>query len=282
MLGQIGLPGGGFGHGYGSSGDVGNPRRMSAPRLSQGANGIDSYIPVARIADMLLHPGGAYDYDGQRRRYPDVKLVYWSGGNPFHHHQDLARLREAFARPQTVVVHDPFWTATARHADIVLPSTMSVERDDIGAGGGDSTLFAMPQLAEPYAQARDDYATFAALAERLQVGEGFTEGRTGWQWLHHLYGEWRSGLKASGQEIPPFEEFWAAGSLEIPVPDPRQVLLSAFRRDPARFALSTPSGKIEISRRPSTALVTPTAPDIRSGSSRPNGSAATPVATPSS
>ena len=75
---------------------------------------------------MLLHPGAGYDYDGQRRRYPDVKLVYWCGGNPFHHHQDLARLREAFARPQTVVVHDPFWTATARHADIVLPV------DDVG------------------------------------------------------------------------------------------------------------------------------------------------------
>src|SRR5580693_2260731 len=162
MLGQIGLPGGGFGHGYGSSGDIGNPRRMSAPRLSQGANGIDSYIPVARIADMLLDPGAAYDYDGQRRRYPDVKLVYWSGGNPFHHHQNLAWLREAFARPQTVVVHDPFSTATARHADIVLPSTMTVERDDLGVGGRDSTMFAMPQLAEPYAQARDDYAVFAA------------------------------------------------------------------------------------------------------------------------
>jgi biotin/methionine sulfoxide reductase len=246
MLGQIGLPGGGFGHGYGSSGDIGNPRRMSAPRLSQGTNGIDSYIPVARIADMLLNPGAPYDYDGQHRHYPDVKLVYWCGGNPFHHHQDLARLREAFGRPQTVVVHDPFWTATARHADIVLPSTMSVERDDIGAGGGDPTLFAMPQLTEPHAQARDDYVTFAALADRLQVGEGFTEGRTGWQWLHHLYGEWRSRQQASGHEMPPFEQFWAAGSLEIPVPDPHQVLLSAFRRDPTRSALRTPSGKIEI------------------------------------
>ena len=91
MLGQIGLPGGGFGHGYGSSGDVGNARRVSAPRLPQGVNGIDSYIPVARIADMLLHPGASYDYDGKHRRYPDVKLVYWCGGNPFHHHQDPAR-----------------------------------------------------------------------------------------------------------------------------------------------------------------------------------------------
>ena len=32
------------------------PLPMSAPRLSQVANGIDSYIPVARIADMLLQP----------------------------------------------------------------------------------------------------------------------------------------------------------------------------------------------------------------------------------
>src|SRR6185503_15783978 len=144
-------------------------------------------------------------------RYPDVKLVYWCGGNPFHHHQNLARLREAFARPQTVVVHDPFWTATARHAE-----------------------------------ARDDYAIFGTLADRLQVGEAFTEGRTVGQWLPHLYEQWRSDLKAAGHEVPSFDDFWAGESLEIPVPDPGQVLLSAFRRDPGRFALSTPSGKIEI------------------------------------
>ena len=24
--------------------------------------------------------------------YPDIRLVYWAGGNPFHHHQDLNRL----------------------------------------------------------------------------------------------------------------------------------------------------------------------------------------------
>jgi biotin/methionine sulfoxide reductase len=246
MLGQIGLPGGGFGHGYGSTSDVGQARRLFAPRLPQGANGTGSFIPVARIADMLLRPGTEYDYDGQRRRYPDVKLVYWCGGNPFHHHQDLARLREAFARPETVVVHDPFWTATARHADIVLPSTMSVERDDFGAGSGDSVLFAMPRLTEPYAQARDDFAIFAALARRLQVERSFTEGRTAGQWLRHLYGQWRADMKAAGHDMPPFETFWDSGSLQIPVPDPRQVLLAAFRRDPGRFPLRTPSGKIEI------------------------------------
>jgi biotin/methionine sulfoxide reductase len=53
-------------------------------------------------------------------------------------------------------------------------------------------------------------------------------------------------LEAAGHEMPSFEEFWASESLQIPVPDPRQVLLSAFRSDPERSALRTPSGKIEI------------------------------------
>jgi len=123
---------------------------------------------------------------------------------------------------------------------------MSVERDDIGAGSGDSTLFAMAQLTGPYAQARDDYDIFGALADRLQVGEAFKEGRTGRQWLLHLYEQWRSDMKAAGHEMPEFEEFWASESLEIPVLDPRQVLLSAFRRDPGGSPLRTPSGKIEI------------------------------------
>src|SRR5271166_6718802 len=56
MLGQIGLPGGGFGHGYGSTATVGEPApQVGVPRLRQGQNAVSTYIPVARIADMLLN-----------------------------------------------------------------------------------------------------------------------------------------------------------------------------------------------------------------------------------
>ncbi|MFD6162022.1 molybdopterin guanine dinucleotide-containing S/N-oxide reductase [Nocardia sp. NPDC060256] len=242
MLGQIGLPGGGFGHGYGSTANVGEPaREFSPPRLPQGLNGVDTFIPVARIADMLLNPGQPFEYNGRHLIYPDIRLVYWAGGNPFHHHQDLARLREAFTRPETVVVHDPFWSATARHADFVLPTTMTIERDDYGAGENDSLLFPMKAITRPHGKARDDYAIFGELAERLGIGKEFTEGRTADEWLRHLYEEWR--LR---HNLPDFDTFWASEHIELPVPDPQQILCADFRADPEQFPLGTPSGKIEI------------------------------------
>ncbi|MBF6193730.1 molybdopterin guanine dinucleotide-containing S/N-oxide reductase [Nocardia sp. CDC186] len=246
MLGQIGLPGGGFGHGYGSAAGVGEPARGPVPRLPQGRNGVDAFIPVARIADMLLNPGAPYRYNGRELVYPDVRLVYWCGGNPFHHHQDLARLRAAFGRPDTVVVHDAFWTATARHADIVLPSTMSIERDDFGAGEGDRSLFAMRALTRPPADARDDFRIFAETADRLGVGKEFTEGRSVAEWLRHLYERWRAERSDAGHDFPDFDLFWSGEAIELPVPDPRQVLAADFRADPDRYPLATPSGKIEI------------------------------------
>ena len=134
MLGQIGLPGGGFGFGYGSMGNIGNPREpIACPELPIGENPCPSWIPVARISDMLLNPGEKYDFYGEKRVYPDIKLIYWCGGNPFHHHQDLNRLVEAWRKPETIIVNEPWWTATAKFSDIVLPSTTTLERNDIGA-----------------------------------------------------------------------------------------------------------------------------------------------------
>jgi biotin/methionine sulfoxide reductase len=247
MLGQIGLPGGGFAHAYGSTADVGLPLRVaSPPSFPQGSNPEDAFIPVARIADMLLHPGEDYDFDGQRLTYPEIKLVYWCGGNPFHHAQDLARLRRAFAVPETVVVHEQFWTATARHADIVLPATMSIERDDYGAGRNDPTFFPMPALTAPAGEARDDYEIFSEIATRLGRTEQFTEGRDSAGWLRHLFESWRSRMADKGHEVVDFDSFWSSDGIEIPIVDPKQVLLQEFRSDPEANALQTPSGKIEI------------------------------------
>ena len=150
MLGQIGLPGGGYNYALGALGHTG--RRLNAvpiPTLSQGKNGVSDFIPVARVADMLLNPGERFEYNGRSMHYPDIKLVYWAGGNPFHHHQDINRLRRAFNVPQTIVVHESAWTPMAKFADIVLPATMTLERDDIGAAGTDPRLIAMRRAVRP-------------------------------------------------------------------------------------------------------------------------------------
>ena len=246
-LGQIGLPGGGYGYALGAIGYYG--RRYNAVpigTLSQGRNSVADFIPVARISDMLLNPGSSYRYNGQTRTYPDIRLVYWAGGNPFHHHQDLNRLRRAFAQVDTLVVHELAWTATARHADIVLPCTMTLEREDIGASSNDPLLVAMHPVAKPYGTARDDYAIFSDLAERLGTGAKFTEGRTVRQWLEFLYEPTRAALAEQKLPAPSFDEFWSRGVLTLPQQPDDGGRLRFFRDDPEGHPLPTPSGKIEI------------------------------------
>ncbi len=247
MLGQIGLPGGGFGFGYGSINGMGTPRRpVSAPAMQAGSNPLGISIPVARIADMLLQPGTAIPFNGQQLVFPDIKLVYWCGGNPFHHHQDLNRLQQAWKKPETIIVHEIWWTATARHADIVLPATTAFEREDIGASPRDRFLIAMPQLIEPVGQARNDYDIFADLAKRLGFEQAFTEGRTISEWVRHAYEQCRERASAQNVELPEFETFWNAGFAEIAPPDEQFNLFGDFRNDPVQNPLKTPSGKIEL------------------------------------
>jgi biotin/methionine sulfoxide reductase len=247
MLGQIGLPGGGFTLGYGSVNAEGaDAHAFSGPVLPQGRNAVKTSIPVARISDMLLAPGGSYEFDGKLCTYPDIRLVYWCGGNPFHHHQDLNRLLAAWRKPETVVIHEQFWTAAAKHADIVLPATTSLERDDIGSSGRDRFMIAMKKAVAAPGEARDDYAIFADISERIGTRRAYTENRDSAQWLRYLYEASRERADRYGIELPGFDAFWAQGYFEVPRPAESHVMLREFRADPAAHRLQTPSGKLEI------------------------------------
>ncbi len=247
MLGQIGLPGGGIGFGYGATNTVGLER--ASPRfqaLPQGHNKVKTFIPVARITDLLENPGGSFDYNGKTHTYPDTRLVWWAGGNPFHHHQDLNRLRRAWARPETVIVNDWCWNALAQHADIVLPCTTPLERNDINLSPRDPYLVMMDQAVAPAGQARDDYDIFRGIAQHLRIEEAYTEGRDAGEWIRWLYDASRRSAAQTGVELPPFDELRAKGWHKIPVPQAPHVMLEDFRADPEAHKLRTPSGKIEI------------------------------------
>lgn len=247
MLGQIGLPGGGFGFGYGSMEGLADLRPPApVPALATGHNPINDFIPVARIADMLLGPGQPFQYNGLDLVYPDIRLVWWSGGNPFHHHQDINRLIQAWRRPDTVIVNDPWWTATARHADIVLPSTTTVERNDIGASAFDRFIIAMKQVIAPVGESRNDYDIFAELADRFGVRQQFTEGHNEIESLYHMYNAAAAWAARWEMRWPSFDEFWQQGFYEIPQATEPYVAFADFRADPVSNPLATPSGRIEV------------------------------------
>lgn len=247
VLGQLGLPGGGYNYALGTLGHYGRCENLVQPAaLPQGSNGVRAFIPVASVTEMLLKPGEPFDYNGQRLTYPHIRLAYWAGGNPFHHHQDLKRLARGVRGLDTFIVHESCATSTARHADIVLPATMTLEREDIGATTTDPLVIAMHRVAPPFGQARDDYDIFCELARRLGTLQAFSEGRSAREWLAHLYERTRSGLERAGVEAPDFETFWARGSVTVPQQQDDGGILRAFRQDPAAHPLPTPSGKVQV------------------------------------
>lgn len=279
MLGQIGLPGGGYGCTYHySDGGVpspaaatGNPLSgaiydadKSAASASPGLSGMSvtskidgpwkgrkiPAIPVSRIVECLENPGKEILFDGKKVTYPDLKLTYWAGGNPFHHHQDRNRMIKAWQKLETFIVNECFWTATARMADIVLPATLEQERDDITKSHTNSYIFAMKKAVEPVGEAMDDYEIFTNILRRFSAEEvmAFTEGRDRMGWIKYFYEESFKKAEKSGVKMPSFEEFWEKGYVKFEAPESAKnfIKMKAFRDNPVTNRLGTPSGKIEI------------------------------------
>lgn len=247
ILGQIGQPGGGFTFGYGSLNVVGEGAHKGlVPVMETLGNDAGTAIPVARFADMLENPGKTIPFNGGLVTFPDTRLIYWAGGNPFHHAQDLFRLNRLWSRPETIIVHEQTWTATALRADIVLPATTSLERSDIGGTSRDPHVFHMPQLINPVGQARNDYDIFSDLAARTGLETTYTENRSADQWLCHLWCKSRTNAQRHNIAAPQYEELIALNAWQVPKPTEPEVLLSGFRQDPSQNALNTPSGKIVL------------------------------------
>ena len=247
MLGQIGLPGGGFGFGYSATNHIGGQFTVPpAAPFPQGKNPINTFIPVARISDLLLNPNTEFDFNGKKYRYPDTKIVYWAGGNPFHHHQNLSRLMRAWRKPDTVISHEWCWNSLAKRSDIVLPCTTPLEREDIALTPKDPYVVLMSKLVEPHAQSRNDYDIFSGISRIMGVEKEFTEGRTEEAWRQKIYEETCSKALDAKLEMPDYKSFREKGWFKFESPKNPIIMLKNFRDDPIKSKLNTPSGKIEI------------------------------------
>lgn len=251
---------------------VGNPRLdVLAPSLPLGVNpAADLTIPVARIADMLLHPGGEYSFQGQQRRYPAIDMIYWACGNPFHHHQQLNRLLAGWRKPATVVVQDIWSTPAAKLADIVLPVTTSLERNDIGGSSRDRYVLAMQQ-AVALLQRRAMTSPFSLNSRSVSViGKPLPAGAT------NVAGSRRYISKAR-YPMPPladFRRFLAArlsGIWRCPLPRKTMCLWRNFARIRSGIRCIPRAAVSNFSAKPLPVLPTKILGRCRNGVRRRNG-----------
>ncbi len=246
IIGDIGKPGGGIGFGYSAMNSIGDHyKKIPAVSLPQGKNSVKKFIPVARISEMLESPGTSFDYNGSKLTYPDIKLIYWVGGNPFHHHQDLNRMIKAWQLPETIISHEWCWNALAKHSDIVLPVTTSLEREDIALAPRDPYMVFMSKIIDPIGMSKSDFEIFSDLAETFNIRKEYTENRTEQEWIKWIYDE-SNTLQETNHKFPDFDLFKKKGWYKHPKPIDHQIFLREFIESPSKNPLDTPSGKIEL------------------------------------
>ena len=260
---------------------LGRRHRRSAAvvrRAGDGAassNPINVTIPAARISDCLLHPGEPYDFNGKRGTYPDIRLVYWAGGNPFHHHQDLNRLRARLAaagdhrRARAVVDRD---RAPRRHraaGDHVARAQRHRRRARATASSSRCSRRSSRSARR---------ATTSTSSARWRAGSAAPtptpRAATRWPGCATSTSSAGTAPAPTPRRMPDFDTFWEHG---LSGNSGGQRGIRAVRRFPRRSGRSTscarrPAGSSSTPRR-SRASATTTARRIRPGSSRGNGSA---------
>lgn len=260
MIGQIGLPGGGisYGHHYSSIGVPSSgaaapgafPRNLDEDQrplfASSDFKGASSTIPVARWIDAIMEPGKTIDANGSKVTYPDIKMMVFSGNNPWNHHQDRNKMKQAFQKLECVVTIDMNWTATCRFSDIVLPACTTFERNDIDVYGSYANrgILAMQKMVEPLFESLSDFEIFTRFAAIMGKEKEYTRGMTEKDWLIKLYDDCKAA-NAGKFEMPDFETFWKEGYVHFGEGQP-WTRHADFRDDPEINPLGTPSGLIEI------------------------------------
>lgn len=247
MIGQVGLPGGGFGFSMHYSGGGQAFSGVGLPvGLPQGKNKVDAKIPASRVSEALLNPGKKIKFKGSEITYPNIKVMYLTGATVLGHHPDTNELIKAIRSLDTLVVHEPWWTPIAKMADIVLPSTTPLERDDISYGGSYSQdyVYAMRKVIEPLFEARNDYDVFAQMAKMVGEKEHrkFTSGKSKEEIIRSFY------ERSDCVNYVSFDEFWGKGYVYFEPNEEAKKFVrhSAFRTDPVANKLATETGKIQI------------------------------------
>ena len=121
----------------------------------------------------MIHKADFYDaiINGKSKKYPaDCRLLYITGCNLLNQYLNLNKGIQALLKPDFIVLHELFLTPTAKYADIILPVTHFLERDDIGHPwlGGPYLIF-MNKIVDNLPGPKSDLEIFSELAPKVGI-----------------------------------------------------------------------------------------------------------------
>jgi len=202
-----------------------------------------AHINISKLADAILR--------GKAGGYPaDYKFFYVVNCNPVNQVPNTGKWSQALNKLEFMVVQEQFMTATARFADIVLPTCTSLERNDVAAGGSPPFYGCLNKIIEPLYESKSQLQIAAELARRLGISN--YSDKTDEQWVKEF---------VEGSEIPDYDAFKEQGIYRIKREEPF-VPFKKQIEDPENNPFPTPSGKIEIYSEQLAAMNEPLLPPI--------------------
>jgi anaerobic selenocysteine-containing dehydrogenase len=103
---------------------------------------------------------------------PPIRSLYVWCANPAAVNPDQGAVLRGLSREDLfLVVHERYLTDTARHADVVLPATTSLEHADLYKSYGQYTVQRVRPAIPPLGEARPNWEVFRALAAAMGYGE---------------------------------------------------------------------------------------------------------------
>ncbi len=164
----------------------------------------------------------------------DIKLLYTVNTNYLNQHPNINVIIKALKKLEFLVVHEQFMTATAKFADVILPSNTFLERHDITTGEGIPHISYMKKVIESVGESKSHLDICIGLAQKLGI-EGYCD-KTQEEWCREI-------VKPS--IVPDFEQFKEKAFYRAPLTEP-YVAFKQEIKDPENHPFRTPSGKIEI------------------------------------
>lgn len=242
MTGNVGISGGW------ASGTADCTRHKN-PEFPSPANPYQKKIPVFLWTDAVERGHEMTDLDGVtggKKLDSDIKMIINLAGNCLiNQHSDINRTAELLKdtkKCEFILCSDLFMTSSAKFSDILLPGTSMFEGENITMPWlyGDFLGF-NNKVIPPLYESRFEYDWLAEVAEKIGLGEEFTQGRTAEEWLETIYKE----LQKSEPELPDYEQFKAAGIYRYQN-NPRVIAFEKECRNPVKHPFPTKSGLIEI------------------------------------